>query len=123
MYLSDKIIYILVLFLSKSLKLLAIVSGIVIILMIIAMVLILLTLGNAVIYLPIITVLWSFTVALYALFYIVHDIIEIIILRSNPLHPKSLIDDIGEHFPGLNIIYFAFEITYNPFDSMKKYSY
>ncbi len=74
-------------------------------------------------YAPVVGAAWSVGVGFYILYYVLHDMVEILILRQNPLHPKSMITDIGERIPGFNVFYIASQASNNPFDRMKQYSY
>jgi hypothetical protein len=123
MYPSDKILTIIWYIISRIIKLAVVLLFITIIIMIIAIIIIILSAGTLIFPTVLFGVISSVVVTGYVIFYIAWDILDVLFKRMDPLYPKSLATDIGERFPGLNLIYKLTQITNNPFARMQQYSY
>lgn len=125
MYTSDKIIWFFVYALTRFLKLVIVTSFFAMLVAIFAIILGMMMLGTGTIFLypAFLSMCIAFAIFLYIGYYLSHDIIEIIVLRFDPLHPKSVAVDIFERIPGFNVFYLLFSASTDPFSDMRKYSY
>lgn len=125
MYVLDKILYVILYMLSRSLKLLffVIIISLIIGLAVLIVSAISFGFGGVFVFSAFIPAMMALGTLLYTIFWLAHDGVEVILLRMDPLHPKPLFDDIMERIPILNAIFKGFQATKNPFESMRMYSY
>lgn len=123
MYLLDKILYVLLYIVTRAIKILFFVAIITIIVGFVISTVLAASLGPIAIFPGFLAVIATLGTLGYVVFYIIHDVIEVITLRLDPLHPKTLFEDIAEHTPVFNAIYKGIQVNNNPFKNMKNYSY